>query len=39
MISGINGSNLILVSMAKVIVEEKIIDKAKIVGNKGEYVV
>ncbi len=39
MISGINGSNLILESMAKVRVEEKIIDKAKIVGNKGEYVV
>lgn len=39
MISGINGSNLILESMAKVRVEEKMIDKAKIVGNKGEYVV
>ncbi len=39
MISGINGSNCILESMAKIRVEEKMIDKAKIVGSKGEYVV
>jgi hypothetical protein len=39
MISGINGGNCILESMAKVRDEEKTIDKANIVGNKGEYVV
>ena len=39
MISGINGSNCILESMAKTRVEAKMIDKAKIVGSKGEYIV
>jgi len=39
MISGINGSNWILESMAKVRVESKMIDKAKIVGSKAKYVV
>lgn len=39
MISGINGSNCILESMAKSRVEAKMIDKAKIVGSKGEYLV
>ena len=39
MISGINGSNCILESMAKIRVEKKMIDKAKIVGGKGDYVV
>lgn len=39
MISGINGSNCILESMAKIRVEKKMIDKAKIVGDKGDYVV
>lgn len=39
MISGINGSNCILESMAKTRVEAKMIDKAKIVGSKGAYVV
>ena len=39
MISGINGGNCILESMAKNRVESKMIDKAKIVGSKGEYVV
>ncbi len=39
MISGINDSNCILESMAKIRVESKMIDKAKIIGSKGEYVV
>ena len=39
MISGINGSNCILESMAKTRVEAKMIDQAKIVGSKGEYIV
>ncbi len=39
MISGLNGSNCILESMAKTRVEKKMIDRAKIVGRKGEYVV
>lgn len=39
MISGINGSNCILESMAKTRVEAKMIDKAKIVGSKGGYIV
>lgn len=39
MISGINGSNCILESMAKTRVEAKMIDKARIVGSKGEYIV
>jgi len=39
MISGIDGSNCILESMAKIRVERKMIDKAKIVGTKGSYVV
>lgn len=39
MISGIDGSNCILESMAKIRVESKMIDKAKITGNKGDYVV
>lgn len=39
MISGINGSNCILAAMAKIRVESKMIDKAKIIGSKGEYVV
>lgn len=37
MISGINGGNCILSSMAKARVKEGIIDKAQIVGKKGEY--
>jgi len=37
MISGVNGGNCILSSMAKVRVKEGIIDKAQIVGKKGEY--
>lgn len=39
MISGIDGSNCILESMAKIRIERKMIDKAKIVGAKGCYVV
>lgn len=39
MISGVNGSNCILESMARIRVERKMIDRAEIVGNKGEYVV
>ena len=39
MISGINGGNCILESMAKIRVESKMIDKAKIIGSKGEYIV
>lgn len=39
MISGIDGSNCILESMAKIRVEKKMIDKARIVGGKGEYVI
>lgn len=39
MISGINGSNCILSSSAKIRIEKKMIDEAKIVGKKGEYVV
>lgn len=39
MISGIDGSNCILESMAKIRVECKMIDKAKIVGTKNRYVV
>ena len=39
MISGIDGGNCILESMAKVRVARKMIDKAKIIGSKGEYVV
>lgn len=39
MISGINGSNCILESMAKIRVESKMIDRAKIIGSKGDYVV
>ena len=39
MISGINGTNCILESMAKIRVKSKMIDKAKIIGSKGRYVV
>jgi len=39
MISGTNGGSCILQSMAKFRVENKMIDKAKIIGSKGEYVV
>ena len=39
MISGINGSNCILESTARIRVEEKMIIKAKIVGSKGSYIV
>jgi len=39
MISGINGGNCILSSMAKERVKSNIIDQAQIVGKKGEYTV
>jgi hypothetical protein len=39
MISGLNGGNCILESMARIRVESKMINKAKIVGRRGEYVV
>lgn len=39
LISGINGSNCILESMAKIRIEKKMIDKAKVVGVKGNYIV
>lgn len=39
MISGINGSNLILESMAKTRVKNNMISKAKVTGSKGGYVV
>ena len=39
MISGINGSNCILESMAKIRVAEKMISRAMIVGSKGGYLV
>ncbi len=39
MISGINGNNWILESMAKIRVERKMINKAKIVGSKAKYIV
>ena len=39
MISGMNGGTCILESMAKIRVEKKMIEKAKIVGSKGEYVI
>lgn len=39
MISGVNGSNRILESMAKIRVESKMIDRARVVGNRGDYVV
>lgn len=39
MISGVNGGNCILSSMAKERVKSSIIDQAKIVGKKGEYTV
>lgn len=39
MISGIDGGNCILSSMAKTRVKEGIIDKCQIVGRKGEYTV
>lgn len=32
-----NGGNCILSSMAKIRVESKVIDKAQVVGSKGEY--
>jgi len=37
MISGINGGNCILSSMAKTRVESNMINKAEVVGNKGNY--
>ena len=37
MISGVNGGNCILSSMAKTRVESKVIDKAQVVGSKGKY--
>lgn len=39
MISGINGGNCILSSMAKERVKRGILDRATIVGFKGEYIV
>lgn len=39
MISGLNGGNCILESMARIRVESNMINKAKIVGRRGEYVV
>lgn len=39
MISGVNGSNCILESMARIRVEGEMIDKAKIIGPKGEYII
>jgi hypothetical protein len=39
MISGINGGNCILSSMAKERVKSNIINQAQIVGKKGEYTV
>lgn len=38
-ISGINGTNCILMSSAKVRVENKIITQAEIIGKKGSYTV
>lgn len=37
MMSGIDGGNCILSSMAKVRVESNMIDKAQVVGTKGDY--
>ena len=39
MISGINGSNCILESMARARVEESIIERARIIGGTGHYTV
>ena len=39
MISGLNSGNCILESMARIRVESKLIDKAKIVGRRGDYVI
>ncbi|WP_281546861.1 hypothetical protein [Pseudoalteromonas sp. PAR1] len=39
MISGINGGNCILSSMAKSRVESNMIDGAEVIGSKGNYVV
>lgn len=37
MISGINGGNCILSSMAKARVESKLIDSAEVIGSKGSF--
>ena len=37
MISGINGGNCILSSMAKIRVESNMINKAEVIGSKGSY--
>lgn len=39
MISGINGGNCILSSMAKTRVENNLINGAEVVGSKGNYIV
>ena len=39
MMSGIDGGNCILSSMAKTRVESNMIDGAEVVGNKGSYIV
>ena len=39
MISGIDGSNCILESMARIRVEKNMIDRAKILGSKGDYTI
>jgi len=38
-ISGLNGSNCILTGIAKIRVKNKMIERAEIVGTKGDYVV